>query len=293
MRNKKSNYEQWEIGSGNRYTVCGATTLALPPGAYQCEVDCYGTPILRRHGLMVDDLIDISDSLANRILGEVDEFWEIGERFARYGFLHRRGYLFYGIQGSGKSSLIHQIISKIIDEGHVAFFCRQPHAFLHCAIQFRRVEPNRPMVCVFEDIDATIKEYGDSDLLQWLDGNCQVDNAVNLASTNYPERLDPRIVSRPRRFDRVLEIMMPTASQREAYLRRKLTDQTEAEILDWIDRTEGLSFASLAELVISVCCLANDLGETIEILRNQHVANQFTSADAEEQQAKTSDSLAV
>jgi SpoVK/Ycf46/Vps4 family AAA+-type ATPase len=146
------------------------------------------------------------------------------------------------------------------------------------------------MVCVFEDIDATIEKYGDGELLQWLDGNCQVDNAVNLASTNYPEKLDPHVVARPRRFDRVLEIKMPTDSQREAYLRRKLVHLADVEILDWVHRTAGLSFASLAELIISVCCLANDFDQTIEILRNQHGSGSFR-VDGFEKARKSSETI--
>ena len=66
--------------------------------------------------------------------------------------------------------------------------------------------------------------YGDSELLQWLDGNHQVNKSINLASTNYPEKLDRRITSRPRRFDRILRIDNPNARLRAAYFARKLTD---------------------------------------------------------------------
>ena len=32
------------------------------------------------------------------MLDEVERFWSMGARFARFGFAHRRGYLFYGKQ---------------------------------------------------------------------------------------------------------------------------------------------------------------------------------------------------
>ena len=270
-----TDFEQWQLRSGERFSVCGPTRKTLPAGAYLCERDCSGAAVLKKHDLYVDDLIDIPNSLANRVLSEVEDFWGRGELFAQFGFLHRRGYMFYGIQGSGKSSLIHQIVAKIIEAGHVAFFCTYPGYFLECVQDFRRVEPHRPMVCVFEDIDAIIEEWGDSQILQWLDGNYQVNKAVNIASTNYPEKLDPRLVSRPRRFDRVLEIDLPSRVQREAYLVRKLPQMAAADRDCWVTETEGLSFASLAELIISVCCLGNDFQETLKILRDQHVANRF------------------
>jgi AAA+ superfamily predicted ATPase len=259
---------QWMVLNNGQYQVCGRTVPHMPAGAYTCQFDCYGNPLFQRKDLHVDDLIDFSDSLPARVLAEITRFWSLGERFREHGFLHRRGYLFYGKQGSGKSSLIHQIIARVTAAGNLAFFCEHPQVFNRCVERFRQVEPERPIVCVFEDIDAIIAVYGDSDLLQWLDGNQQVDRAVNLASTNYPEKLDRRIVARPRRFDRILRIESPDGRLRAGYFAKKLPRQTPAEGERWVKLTEGLSFAALAELVISVACLGNNLEETVELLRS-------------------------
>jgi AAA+ superfamily predicted ATPase len=258
---------QWMVLNNGQYQVCGRTVPRLPAGAYTCQLDCYGNPVFQAKELHVDDLIDFPDSLPARVLEEITRFWALGERFAEHGFLHRRGYLFYGKQGSGKSSLIHQVIARVTAAGHLAFFCEAPQVFNRCVALFRQVEPERPIVCVFEDIDAIIAVYGDSGLLQWLDGNQQVDRAVNLASTNYPEKLDRRIIARPRRFDRILRIETPDARLRAAYFARKLPKLGHAERERWVRLTEGMSFAAMAELVISVACLGNGLEETVELLK--------------------------
>ena len=275
---------QWAVLGDGVFQPCGGTTGRLPAGAYSCGQDNCGNFFFTARRLQVDDLIDHPDSLAGRVLREIGHFWAQGERFRRHGFLHRRGYLFYGKQGCGKSSLIHQIIAQIVEAGHVAFFGENPNAFLRCMEKFRQVEPDRPIVCVFEDIDAIIKYYGDSDLLQWLDGNHQVDKAVNLASTNYPENLDRRIVSRPRRFDRILRIDGPDARLRDGYFARKLPELSEEERGRWVQLTDGLPFAALAELVISVCCLGNGLEETAALLhdldRNTPSSSEFANHGA-------------
>jgi AAA+ superfamily predicted ATPase len=258
---------QWTLNGPNTFRMCGRTLAELPAGAYTCLADNCGTPLYQRRDLQVDDLIDFTDSLSSQILHEIDRFWTLGDRFRRLGFLHRRGYLFYGKQGGGKSSLVHQIIARIVDAGHVAFFCQHPHWFVRCLEQFRQVEPGRPAVCVFEDIDAIIRHYGDSELLQWLDGNHQVSKAVNLATTNYPEKLDRRIISRPRRFDRILRIDSPDDRLRAAYFARKLPAQSAEERARWVGLTDGLPFAALAELVISVHCLGNEVEEAVTQLR--------------------------
>ncbi len=259
---------QWMVLPDGGFQPCGRTCTQFPPGGYSCTQDCYGRSQFHPQQLLADDYIDFPDGLPSRVLRDIGRFWMLRDRFEHLGFLHRRGFLFYGKQGCGKSSLIHQVVQGIVAAGHVAFFCEHPHVFLAAMQEFRRVEPERPLVCVFEDIDALIKRYGDATLLQWLDGNHQVDRVVNLASTNYPERLDRRIVSRPRRFDRILRIDAPGACFRDAYLARELRDQPAAERARWVELTEGLPFAALAELVISVECLGNELEESVALLKS-------------------------
>jgi hypothetical protein len=288
---------QWMVRGHNCYQMCGRTALPLPAGAYTVQRDCYGNMNYFVQALHSDDYIDFPDSLPSRVLQEITHFWTLGERFHHYGFLHRRGYLFYGKQGGGKSSLINQVVSRIVAGGHVAFYCdTHPSIFSDAVREFRVVEPTRPLVCVFEDIDALIKEHGDSSLLQCLDGNQQVDTVVNLASTNYPERLDRRIIARPRRFDRIYRIDAPDARFRAAYFARKMPEQSEEERHHWVRLSEGLPFAALAELVISVQCLGNDLEEMVGLLRrldghqpsssefqnNGHTEDIFASAGASE-----------
>jgi hypothetical protein len=276
---------QWMISGPNTFQVCGRTTTELPAGAYSCGMDCTGQPVFQARDLQVDELIDFPGSLPAKVLDEVDRFWSTGDRFARFGFLHRRGYLFYGKQGCGKSSLIHQIVSGIVAQGHVAFFCQVPYQFTICVQKFREVEPVRPIVCIFEDIDSIIEQYSDSDLLQWLDGNHQVDRCVNLASTNYPEKLDRRIISRPRRFDRILRIDAPDAAMRERYFGRKVPELSAAELRRWVELSDGLPFAALAELVISVCCLGNDLQDAAALLRSLDAHNPSSSEFADPEAA--------
>lgn len=259
-------FVQWMVRNGT-YQPCPPTVPQLPPGAYTCTVDYQGNTYLKKRELRADDLITFEDCLPSRILREIDRFWTLGERFRHHGFLHRRGYLLYGKQGCGKSSLVYQILSHVVEQGNVALFGDDPHAFVQCVEEFRAVEPDRPMVCIFEDIDAIFDRYGDTALLQWLDGNQQVDKAVNIATTNYPEKLDRRILARPRRFDRVMKIETPDARLRSAYLEKKLPDQSAHKRDLWVKMTEGLSFAGLAELIISVYCLGHELEQSVAVLK--------------------------
>jgi AAA+ superfamily predicted ATPase len=259
---------QWKVALPGLFEACGQTHRKLPAGAYVCSVNQYGEPQLLAKDLQVDDLIDFANSLPSQILREIENFWSLGDKFSRHGYLHRRGYLLYGPQGSGKSSVVHQVVHRIIKAEHIAVFCEHPAVLTRTMELFRKIEPERPLVCMFEDIDAIIEAHGDSELLQWLDGSHQINKVINIATTNYPERLDRRIVSRPRRFDRIIKIEAPSASIRETYLARKLPDLPSPDLSRWVELTEGLSFAALAELVISVACLGNSVDDTVRLLRS-------------------------
>lgn len=263
----KRPWRQWRVVKPGVFAPNMETRTRLPAGGYDCLWTQGGEIQLVKKDLKADDLLMVDDSLPAVILREIEQFWTQAEKFRRYGFLHRRGYLLYGPQGCGKSSVVHQIVQQIIRLDHVAIFCDDPGNFNIALDNLRSVEPDRPVVCVFEDIDAIIENYGDAMLLQWLDGSHQIDRVVNLATTNYPDKLDDRIICRPRRFDRIIKIEAPSSGLRRAYFARVMPERSADELQRWVDASDGLSFASLAELVISVACLGNGLEETIQTLR--------------------------
>lgn len=267
----KTRLRQWTGHGPDRYTACEETWPVLPGGVYNLDVDGDGRLVYNNQPVNIDSLFYFNDSIGDRVIKEIDVFWNSSEKYAAQGYRHRRGYMLYGPQGSGKSSIVQQLIASITERGGIVFLCTCPPDLLNKALaNFRLVEPTRPVLCIFEDIDSIIQAHGDKDILSLLDGESQIDFVLNLATTNYPERLDKRIVSRPRRFDRVIRIDMPDAAVRRSYFRYKLPDASNMEIDDLTKKSDGLSFAAMAEIIISVKCLGNDLDETIEVLREMN-----------------------
>jgi hypothetical protein len=265
----KSRLIQWTGHGQDQYSACEQTWDVLPGGVYNLDVDGEGRLVYCNQPVNIDNLFYFNDSIGDKVIKEIDVFWNSSEKYQMQGYRHRRGYMLYGPQGSGKSSIVQQLIAGITERGGIVFLCTCPPEMLNKALaNFRLVEPTRPVLCIFEDIDSIIQAHGDKDILSLLDGESQIDFVLNLATTNYPERLDKRIVSRPRRFDRVIRIDMPDAAVRQAYFRFKMPEAPQEEIDDLTERSDGLSFAAMAEIIISVKCLGNDLTETIEILRD-------------------------
>jgi AAA+ superfamily predicted ATPase len=277
--------DMWDASSLTQWAVCGPHTYkpvsvtypTLVSGVYDIAVSQYHGIIFEKKTICVDDLLRFPDSVSDKILGEITTFWNKGDKFKEHGFLHRRGYLLHGPAGSGKTCLVHQIIADIINAGGLVFQCNNhPSVFNDGLAVYRKVEPQRPVVCLFEDIDAIIDESGEDDILALLDGENQIDRVLNLATTNYPEKLDPRLVARPRRFDRVLKIGMPSSTVRKLYFQKKLK-VSDQELDKWVAATDDFSFAACAELVISVCCFEKPFEEAVKILKEMMGAKHSSS----------------
>ena len=257
---------QWGVIQTDTYKALSVTRKKLSPGAYTITRDNQdGQPIFFKKDVKFDETLMI-EGISTQIIKEIQDFWTKGDVFKKHGFLHSRGYLLYGGQGVGKSSIVQQVMVDTISKGGIVFICGNPTFFMLGLKVFRQTEPDRPIVCVFEDIDAIIKKHGEDELLSILDGANQIDKVLNIATTNYPETLDRRIISRPRRFDRVYKIDPPTDGVRRAYLKTKLPKSQKLDV--WVKKTRSLSFAGLAEAIISVLCLGNPLDSTIKILKD-------------------------
>ena len=105
------NFIQWTNLGDGVYSHTGHTQKILDSAAYTIFTNDRGL-FLRKETLNSDELIEFKDSVIDNIIKEIDVFWESKKEFEKYGFLHRRGYLFYGKAGCGKSAIIYLIINK-------------------------------------------------------------------------------------------------------------------------------------------------------------------------------------
>lgn len=266
LQERATKPSEWGTIGTQTYKAFTSTFKSLKPGIYGITIDNNDDhPIFVRKDMQTDDVVRFKNDVAGDILKEINLFWNKGQTFKDFGVLHRRGYMLYGPAGTGKSIIVSQIINGVIASGGIVFICDNPKFFIRGLSKFRLVEPSRPVVCIFEDMDSIISHYGEDELLSVLDGSDQIDKVLNIATTNYPEKLDRRFISRPRRFDRVIKIGVPTSTMRLTYLRAKLPKT--ADVGAWLRATSGLTFASMTEVIISVYCLGNTLEGTISDLR--------------------------
>jgi len=246
----------------------------LPPGYYVAvDGDGLSNVSLRSIKISTDDLIVSEKGPVNIILQEIQEFFTKKEVYLKYGFSHKRGYLLHGPPGCGKSSITALIAREFFRNGGIVLMADNAWYLKNALQDIRKVNKDTPLLVLLEDIDAMIEKGNEADLLAILDGQFSVANTVNIATTNYPEKLDGRLTDRPSRFDRRLEFGLPDDDVKLQYLKYKLTDElTEEQYQEWLGLTKGFSLGHIKELVVSVKCMGGELHEVaarIKALKNK------------------------
>jgi hypothetical protein len=258
--------------SDDLFWPASETCERLEPGFYRFDSIPGVGSCLRKAHISIDDLIRLPDNATTEVLAEFSTFWTLKDRFTARGFLHKRGILLWGAPGSGKTASL-MLMAQDIVQHYSGIVCQVEHPALAaaCLSLIRKIEPDRPIVALIEDLDALVERYGENQFLSLLDGEAQVDRIVFVATTNYPERLDKRFVDRPSRIDTIRWIGMPSAAARRVYLEAKEPSLIGAELEHWVNSTEGFSVAHLRELVILVKCFDRPLNLAIARLESMRL----------------------
>lgn len=265
---------QWALHGNEMYVATPRVAKRVEAGVYQIyHSQQFGLYIQQQKAILSDEIIDLPITEIREIVEDIDKFWEPSTkvRFKDYNMTYKRGIIVWGPPGNGKSYMMQIIIRNLIKRDGVIFTLDTVDSverFISFANTFRRVEPDRPLVVILEDIDNVV-EAGQSilsALMNVLDGVNQIDNVVYLATTNYPHKLEERISNRPSRFDRKYEIGAPEAEVRKAYILGKMKpeDKKRINVQEWVEKTEGFSLSHIKELIVSVCILGKNLDDVLE-----------------------------
>lgn len=206
----------------------------------------------------LDSLI-LPAPLKNEVRENVHGFFGAAATYDRYGLPWKRGLLFLGPPGNGKTHMIKGLANELsVPCLYVRNFTapfRTPHA--NIATCFAKARDLAPCMMVLEDLDALVDGHNRSAFLNEMDGFYSNRGILTVATTNHPERLDPAILDRPSRFDRKFTFALPDGTERLRHLARQNEGLEEALRLseEGLARaareTEGFSYAYLKELVLS------------------------------------------
>ena len=268
----------WQVAdtpSGVKYASLSKVCEELPAGEYYHAEDSNGVIWARKSVALSDNLFDLPGLPTQYVLDQIKKFWEGEEKYRHHGFLHKRGIMFWGPPGVGKTSLIDLLKKQIVDMNGVIFTIGDDFETLVKGLkEFRKTEPNRPIMTVVEDLETYLESANGSNVaseeteaLALYDGENQINNVVHIATTNKPDAVADRFIRRPGRFDPVIGLHAPTVETRRAYLKNTIKNVDDAKLEEIIDKTDGLSLAYLREIATTYLALDIPLDETIARLK--------------------------
>jgi len=263
-------------------------TPLLPPSSYKINWDCSNQwPVFVKKEIVLDELLLLPNPTLTSILEDIQYFWSNKQKFLNYKFAYKRGILLYGPPGCGKTSIISLLSRDIINRGGIVVSISTVNDLQiytdSIGKVFRNIQPTTPILVLMEDLDgiAAVRE-AETMLLNVLDGTYQLSNVVYLACTNYPEKLQDRILNRPSRFDKRYLIDYPSTEVRRFYLERKIhpSDLEEIDLEEIVKKTEGLSIAHLGEFVKNAFIFRKSIEESILCLKDMSTiisSSKFTT----------------
>lgn len=213
----------------------------------------------------------LAPGLKEALVSDLTQFFSRREVYQRYGVPWKRGILLIGPPGNGKTHTIKALCNQLEVPALYVRSIDSPSLYRneHASISqiFATARQSAPCLLVLEDLDALLKPGNRSFFLNELDGFAENAGVCVVASTNYPERLDPAILDRPSRFDRKYHFHLPAPAERAAYLalwNAKQTDAlrlSEVGLSETVAATDGFSFAYLKELCLSATMAWINAGE--------------------------------
>jgi hypothetical protein len=253
-------------------------------------------------GANFDNLI-LRGSLKQEIQDDLANFFASRSTYEAYGVPWKRGILFIGSPGNGKTHTLKALINKMQQPCLYvkSFKARYDNESENIRQVFQKARQSAPCILVLEDLDSLINDENRSFFLNELDGFASNAGILTLATTNHPDRLDPAILDRPSRFDRKYHFELPDRSEREAYIRlwnNTLKDDmrlSDPAITHLAELTDSFSFAYLKELFMSSMMRWMGAMETgaLEKMTIDQIAGlreQMVSAIKESETSKSSDS---
>ena len=271
-------FVQWTTTDSKNFFPAARSVGNIEPGLYEIRNTPNGQIFFERVAMGTEGLLRFPETASQAVVNEIQKFWEREEMFRKYKLTFKRGIFLYGPPGSGKTCTLKLAIHDLIRrKGVVIKFCH-PSVFSEGMRVFREIQRDTPVIVLMEDIDAILEQFNESEVINILDGVDMIEKVVFIATSNYPEKLGPRILNRPSRFDKRFKIGMPTAETRKIYLKSLWIDKKDIKGVDldrWVKDTENFSIAHLKELFVAVMFLDDTYEGALKTLKE--MKNTITS----------------
>lgn len=215
-------------------------------GVFLFENTSRGT-LLKKLDFSSDEYIDLKGNFD--LVSDFNAFRKSRAKIKKCGakVRKRKGLLFYGPPGNGKTAQISQL-SKFAEKEKFRVFFIDRNLSLRDLFQFKKLFDSEDSVFVMEELTERTNSHKSEELLSFMDGELSWDNSYVIATTNSPEELPWNVIDRPSRFKVKLEFPNPTPKEREIYLKHMNVE--EKAIKETVELTEGMSLDYIKNIVL-------------------------------------------
>ncbi len=267
------NVSQWSDVDGKIIPVSN-TMSKLEKGYYSIHFSNNMGMYFVKEIIELNKLYRLPNAATDLIMNDISKFWTLEDTYKKYHRVFRRNYLLYSAPGTGKTSLINLMCEELINVYNGIVFSlnteEEVEAFPEAVKRIRKIEPDRKIIAIIEDIDAFTQASNrlNTLLLNILDGNLKLGGLVTIATTNHIEYLEERYTNRPSRFDRVVEFPLPNAESRKMFIEKTVLpeDLKKINIDEWVEKTEGFTIDHINELILLFFVFGHDEKEAFDTM---------------------------
>ncbi len=226
------------------------------------------------------DNVILDEGMKKELTSVANKFFDSKAVYEDLGVPWKRGVMFYGPPGNGKTisirALMHELYTRKDKDGNPdpipTLYVKAAPTTWDIGAVFSRARQQSPCMLILEDVETIVTSQTRSYFFNELDGLENNDGLFVVGSTNFLEKLDPGLTKRPSRFDRKYKFPLPNEHERTLYAefwRRKLKSN---KAIDFPKKlcpamakiTPGFSFAFLQEcFVATLLVLAREGDEAL------------------------------
>jgi len=208
-----------------------------------------------------DERIIMPEGIIADIETHLDSFFARADSYRSLEIPHRRGFLLVGPPGTGKTMMIRRLIRRAWKKCRPSMLMLKPSSSMDDGVLdifFQTALDESPSIVILEDVDALAREteVTRAGLLSHLDGLEPREGILVLATTNNPRDVDPALIHRPSRFDRVWLFDLPDCALRKEYLAQAFRDMADMLVSEIAGKTAGWSYAYLNELRVTAAVVS-------------------------------------